>query len=208
MAVLLALALQDVDALVARLGADDYEAREAAMAALRERGPDILDALRPHLAHRDAEIAARARVLAAEMELRRINELLVVEVCLERNGFRTTVTNRSSRSVVLRRAGWSVWVHYRDGSLGGRYGGRRSSGCNLRADDFFVLEPGATHDVETGTFVTHGEVDSVTAEYTYRVDAYVATCHRPCRHHGDPEKPWNRALDVDLKGSFDVREGE
>ena len=207
MTLLLILALQD---LVAQLGAEDYATREAAMAALRERGPETLEALRPHLHNRDVEIAARVAVLTVEFEWLRMRDLIGVEVKPDGRAFKVTVTNRSHRAVVLQRSAWRVWVTYADGMLGGRFGGRRSSGCNLRDDDFFELEPGAAREVESVEMDRHDEIASVSVTYAYRTDAYLQLCTRACRHHAEPERPWNRALEVELSGgwSVGVREGE
>lgn len=203
---ILLLALQG---LVAQLGAEDYEVREAAMAALRERGPDELDALRPHLGSRDPEIAARVAVLVEEFELRRLLDLLDVKVDSEGLEFQVTVTNRSSRAVVLQRTAWRVWITYADGNFGGRYGGSRSNGCTLRDEDFLELAPGEARTVATAGIGRHEEVVSVSATYSYSRDAYVARCGRGCRHHDEPERPWNRAPEIELKGERSVGgEGE
>lgn len=55
--------LQDVDALIARLGDDKPEVREQAMVDLRKIGKKALDPLRKATASGDAEIAERAKKL-------------------------------------------------------------------------------------------------------------------------------------------------
>ena len=67
----LALALlltQDADALVNKLGSEDYAEREKATEQLRARGKGAEDALRKALAHEDPEVRARAKALLEELD--------------------------------------------------------------------------------------------------------------------------------------------
>lgn len=59
--------LQDCEPLIRQLGAEEYEAREAAMEALIRIGPPAVPAVRRALTSRDPEIAARAKWLLREV---------------------------------------------------------------------------------------------------------------------------------------------
>ena len=64
----LALALQDVDALIRQLGDEDVKARDQATQALEELGARALSALRVASSSKDVEIAARAKALIPPIE--------------------------------------------------------------------------------------------------------------------------------------------
>lgn len=67
MILLLALALQDPDALIVQLGSDNPGERDAAEVRLRELGVDALDALMARRGDDDPERRARVRGLLSEI---------------------------------------------------------------------------------------------------------------------------------------------
>lgn len=68
MALALFLVLQDVDALIEKLGHDDVAERDAACEEIRKLGSKALPKLREAASSKDHEVAARAKALIAEID--------------------------------------------------------------------------------------------------------------------------------------------
>jgi hypothetical protein len=227
---------QDVEGWIVKLASDDVEARAQAKRNLIEAGDRVIPAIRKSLeGAKDVDLRARLREILARVARAEAAGGVKIEIVplkdpptvKEVNGkdFKVTLrfTNENDFEVVL----WPYFEHevfQSDGKAAVRTlkigFGVRPEGCFLKSAQWLIIEPKKSAEISAPLSYNELEFRMMNGwkfdagEYalvfrsSYSRENFVKRCRDKCDNHGDPEKLWNRALDLErtVKGTLTVRE--
>lgn len=189
-----------VDALIRKLGSEQYEEREAATDGLAAIGPAINPRLRARLRDSDPEIAARSRILLEHLE--GMERSLRISVLCDNCDYVVSLENDSTQSLLFMEGpgGFGVTGTYKEGTIieGAGVAGEGPE-CRLTLCRFFELAPGRSKVIgRVSSGKLRWTLDGIEITNDYLAERFKARCPMGC-DHDDPEQPFNRAVNLNLE---------